>query len=104
MTGGVACLRGEAVGRLVLEIRNRVDLHDAFGIFFVNDPATAEIYTLSLHDALPISSSRPPSRSRPPVRRATDTSRRTSLAARSEEHTSELQSHSDIVCSLLLEK
>src|SRR2546427_4248566 len=70
--------------------------------FFFNDTATTEIYTLSLHDALPISghgvleydlslghwlSSHPDSRIR-----------------RSEEHTSELQSQSNLVCRLLLEK
>src|SRR5476649_3102440 len=66
--------------------------------FFFNDTATTEIYTLSLHDALPIySSPSPPSPS----------SARSALRPwpkRSEEHTSELQSHSDLVCRLLLEK
>src|SRR6478672_13650624 len=68
-----------------------------FFIFFFNDTATTEIYTLSLHDALPISwpsttpSSGWPARTRPRPRR-------------SEEHTSELQSRSDLVCRLLLEK
>src|SRR2546421_5883210 len=73
-----------------------------FFFFFFNDTATTEIYTLSLHDALPISrkpasqptsacsTARPASRSRRPTR--------------SEEHTSELQSRSDLVCRLLLEK
>src|SRR5690349_25005509 len=80
-------------------------------LFFFNDTATTEIYTLSLHDALPISwmrwgcamkswGARPiaaascrcaPAMSPPP-------------AARSEEHTSELQSRRDLVCRLLLEK
>src|SRR2546429_9114444 len=75
--------------------------------FFFNDTATTEIYTLSLHDALPICrtssrgagsrgtrSSKPrsaPRRSRP-------------RASRSEEHTSELQSRLHLVCRLLLEK
>src|SRR6266536_6572514 len=68
-------------------------------LFFFNDPATTEIYTLSLHDALPISG--PPARTCPappprPARRRSD--------LRSEEHTSELQSRVDIVCRLLLEK
>src|SRR5476649_2580308 len=67
-----------------------------------NDTATTEIYTLSLHDALPISSGNsrrsPDSSARRSVRRAAPDARR------SEEHTSELQSHSDIVCRLLLEK
>src|SRR5271167_5257588 len=64
--------------------------------FFFNDTATTEIYTLSLHDALPICLCRPghaptlPGFS--PVER------------RSEEHTSELQSRFDLVCRLLLEK
>src|SRR5260221_2575123 len=68
--------------------------------FFFNDTATTEIYTLSLHDALPIS--------RPPQQPAWTSSPRSRPAAgcwsRSEEHTSELQSHSDLVCRLLLEK
>src|SRR2546427_46845 len=90
--------------------------------FFFNDTATTEIYTLSLHDALPISllthrhvgdqrihlGSEPPSlhaarvlvnrwlQVRPPARHE--------RAGRSEEHTSELQSQSNLVCRLLLEK
>src|SRR5215204_7733317 len=66
--------------------------------FFFNDPATTEIYTLSLHDALPISPTSSACRSR-----GCASSCRTS-AARSEEHTSELPSHSALVCRLLLEK
>src|SRR5215204_7650768 len=66
--------------------------------FFFNDTATTEIYTLSLHDALPISL-RPRTCHRWLVRR--DCAGR---GVRSEEHTSELQSHSDLVCRLLLEK
>src|SRR5258708_9125041 len=71
-----------------------------FFFFFFNDTATTEIYTLSLHDALPISSfkcskiaalaPRPPSK---PAKKN-----------RSEEHTSELQSPDHLVCRLLLEK
>src|SRR6266516_7824217 len=67
--------------------------------FFFNDTATTEIYTLSLHDALPICchawgpSSCHPCGSGPCCH-----------ACRSEEHTSELQSPYDLVCSLLLEK
>src|SRR2546430_13462512 len=70
--------------------------------FFFNDTATTEIYTLSLHDALPICRGRPTSRLSPErrTRRANPTDRRT----RSEEHTSELQSQSNLVCRLLLEK
>src|SRR6266478_9504305 len=66
--------------------------------FFFNDTATTEIYTLSLHDALPIfrdlaahCAQGLPGTSRP-------------LNSRSEEHTSELQSQSNLVCRLLLEK
>src|SRR5438477_9459324 len=75
--------------------------------FFFNDTATTEIYTLSLHDALPISIG--------VVRQSKanllDVARRirAELPAinqqiRSEEHTSELQSHVNLVCRLLLEK
>src|SRR5438132_9875635 len=73
----------------------------AESLFFFNYPATPEIYTLSLHDALPISlvGAQGPTRSRRPAR-----ARGPALQARSEEHTSELQSHSDLVCRLLLEK
>src|SRR2546422_3609666 len=76
--------------------------------FFFNDTATTEIYTLSLHDALPISrrSGEPTGRR---SRRATRP-RRGSIpsaggcSSRSEEHTSELQSRLHLVCRLLLEK
>src|SRR5215216_2525543 len=67
--------------------------------FFFNDTATTEIYTLSLHDALPIQRLLLPSGS-PPGRRRGDPGR----GARSEEHTSELQSPDHLVCRLLLEK
>src|SRR5438477_5664977 len=82
--------------------------------FFFNDTAPTEIYTLSLHDALPICcrSSRPAcARSRGaawarrPASSSTARSRSTPPDAwRSEEHTSELQSHVNLVCRLLLEK
>src|SRR2546430_6034245 len=79
--------------------------------FFFNDTATTEIYTLSLHDALPISNpgtaARPgPSRVTSPAMKASPTTRTRSVpsTARSEEHTSELQSQSNLVCRLLLEK
>src|SRR3712207_8141385 len=84
--------------------------------FFFNDTATTEIYTLSLHDALPIwpvrtrcattrragcgSSCGRPSSTRPPPRTPTATR----SGSRSEEHTSELQSRQYLVCRLLLEK
>src|SRR5260221_7770938 len=80
-----------------------------YGLFFFNDTATTEIYTLSLHDALPISEA-----SAKPIVRFIASSfdlweqllpRYSPIRIRrSEEHTSELQSHSDIVCRLLLEK
>src|SRR3712207_6891432 len=94
--------------------------------FFFNDTATTEIYTLSLHDALPISAHLGGARVRGSpllhgadrARAAADpggpvggharvarTHRRTPrLVARSEEHTSELQSRQYLVCRLLLEK
>src|SRR6266705_6580773 len=65
--------------------------------FFFNDTATTEIYTLSLHDALPIS----PGPLRPRLDPKTP---RLPPPVRSEEHTSELQSPYDLVCRLLLEK
>src|SRR5207249_7385208 len=71
-----------------------------FLFFFFNDPPTTEIYTLSLHDALPISTTTP-SAGRP---RAWLPSSSTTTRPRSEEHTSELQSRFDLVCRLLLEK
>src|SRR2546430_17701805 len=70
--------------------------------FFFNDTATTEIYTLSLHDALPISSSSACTMSRRSNGSAWCSGR--SRSKRSEEHTSELQSQSNIVCRLLLEK
>src|SRR2546430_10200910 len=89
--------------------------------FFFNDTATTEIYTLSLHDALPISTDE---RRRGRATRAHDTqpgaddavvrfprvdgrgadARGDDGGRRSEEHTSELQSQSNLVCRLLLEK
>src|SRR5438034_6750116 len=78
--------------------------------FFFNDTATTEIYTLSLHDALPIFHCCRSRRCRSPrtsaIRSAVVCAEAASSARdrRSEEHTSELQSHSDLVCRLLLEK
>src|SRR2546429_3141323 len=68
--------------------------------FFFNDTATTEIYTLSLHDALPILTSGTRSWSTRSSRNLTGAAR----ATRSEEHTSELQSRLHLVCRLLLEK
>src|SRR2546430_10692582 len=80
----------------------------SFVFFFFNDTATTEIYPFSLHDALPISSSarsRPtPSRFARRIRAASCCGWAADRATRSEEHTSELQSQSNLVCRLLLEK
>src|SRR6266704_7087443 len=65
--------------------------------FFFNDTATTEIYTLSLHDALPIFREHLPCR-------LVDGAAAVRFHGRSEEHTSELQSRFDLVCRLLLEK
>src|SRR5256885_15878831 len=84
-----------------------------FFFFFFNDTATTEIYTLSLHDALPISDEK---RAYTITDRATYLAWRAKVQAaplvegdpllynRSEEHTSELQSPCNLVCRLLLEK
>src|SRR5256885_12111035 len=75
--------------------------------FFFNDTATTEIYTLSLHDALPICARR----IRPHEPHVTLAGRKarqhpgdSRMPDRSEEHTSELQSPCNLVCRLLLEK
>src|ERR1019366_10656907 len=65
--------------------------------FFFNDTATTEIYTLSLHDALPISPQLP-------VQWRRVAAVLPARWCRSEEHTSELQSLTNLVCRLLLEK
>src|SRR2546425_13241576 len=70
-------------------------------LFFFNDTATTEIYTLSLHDALPISG---PARLAGEPPSPGDGIRAARRSARSEEHTSELQSLAYLVCRLLLEK
>src|SRR6266566_9106595 len=75
--------------------------------FFFNDTATTEIYTLSLHDALPISGGRPATTPGTPSgspRPSGGSWRSCSAGPRSEEHTSELQSPCNLVCRLLLEK
>src|SRR3989454_7413639 len=85
----------------------------SFLLFFFNDTATTEIYTLSLHDALPISvcSSSVGSSACPVMRNSVRNNPTPSarcscagLISRSEEHTSELQSPCNLVCRLLLEK
>src|ERR671923_296334 len=69
--------------------------------FFFNDTATTEIYTLSLHDALPISAyPSAAARARACSRRSAPLSRRAGGAAGSGEHTSELQSPDHLVCRL----
>src|SRR3990170_6403618 len=79
----------------------RSTLFPFFSFFFFNDPATTEIYTLSLHDALPIwpvgilAAKYACCRLRNPL---------SAQRQRSEEHTSELQSPDHLVCRLLLEK
>src|SRR6266536_2685365 len=70
--------------------------------FFFDHTPTTEIYTLSLHDALPISSNSPRATIRTPPPTTTD-QLSPSRSTRSEEHTSELQSRVDLVCRLLLE-
>src|SRR6266446_10101190 len=77
--------------------------------FFFNDTATTEIYTLSLHDALPISGADTGLRFAVLDELYRDANRRILFVAqrkrrRSEEHTSELQSPCNLVCRLLLEK
>src|SRR5690349_22557277 len=92
-----------------------------FVYFFFNDTATTEIYTLSLHDALPISRAaqrgerardhdparhprHPPVAAHPSPDGAARARAGGGGRGRSEEHTSELQSRRDLVCRLLLEK
>src|SRR5438034_1462656 len=92
-------------------------IHACLSFLFFNDTATTEIYTLSLHDALPICRDELLERVRHGPRRLPAVLGLTvwvfvrgvlrgggSRRRRSEEHTSELQSHSDLVCRLLLEK
>src|SRR5947207_10840431 len=91
-------------------------LGSLYVVFFFNTTATSEIYTLSLHDALPICRDEDifrRSKWRNGNAKTDDPSvhnnggvlvQRIPVRPRSEEHTSELQSHSDLVCRLLLEK
>src|SRR2546430_2352901 len=89
----------------MVNITSSVNSRERSGIntilhFFFNDTATTEIYTLSLHDALPISRCWPRFSAFAPGGRVSN--RRG--ASRSGEHTSELQSQSKFVCRLLLDK
>src|SRR5216684_9354757 len=83
---------------LVLSLYPKSIFSLALFFFFFNDTATTEIYTLSLHDALPIFAGRTVHHEQalwhPNLHRR----------QRSEEHTSELQSRLHLVCRLLLEK
>src|SRR5256886_10913984 len=89
-----------------------LNTHTICSLFFFNDTATTEIYTLSLHDALPISATleqdaAPSLTVAPPTccsRTAPGSPAPHPARSRSEEHTSELQSQSNLVCRLLLEK
>src|SRR3712207_7259718 len=100
-------------------ILKAIPMPSAAASFFCNDTATTEIYTLSLHDALPICLPAPhaapgrahrhvPRRAHAEAQRARHLHRRQALggrgAHRSEEHTSELQSRQYLVGGLLLEK
>src|SRR5437016_11098685 len=86
-------------------------------VFFFNDTATTEIYTLSLHDALPISEAARKGTGMRVLLIEDDSATaqsielmqwrcrpQSAIRARSEEHTSELQSLTNLVCRLLLEK
>src|SRR5258708_39235489 len=86
----------------------RFCLLSSYFFFFFNDTATTEIYTLSLHDALPISVSATLREAAHRILHAICDSLSWDLGSiwmvRSEEHTSELQSPDHLVCRLLLEK
>src|SRR2546430_8133396 len=100
----------------MLFLVNSFRLPAKFTFFFFNDTATTEIYTLSLHDALPISINKLSATRKLKIEDAKNkplTRKKNYHAAyycwerkrgRSEEHTSELQSQSNLVCRLLLEK
>src|SRR2546429_8302319 len=89
---------------VILELSRQLSIRS---FFFFNDTATTEIYTLSLHDALPISRNVLRKRFRSVSRDSTIASFLPASSreeSRSEEHTSELQSRLHLVCRLLLEK
>src|SRR5207253_11090968 len=79
-------------------------LASSFLLFFFNAPATTEIYTLSLHDALPICDHQDVAARRVRCNTGHKPVRVELGRKRSEEHTSELQSRGQLVCRLLLEK
>src|SRR5205809_6861252 len=86
-----------------------VSVYEILFVFFFTAPATTEAYTLSLHDALPISRPQhdpaaPGSQDASSSHIAASENRVSGAAIRSEEHTSELQSRLHLVCRLLLEK
>src|SRR2546429_3519930 len=85
---------------VVMIFTTQLRMKSGISIFFFNDTATTEIYTLSLHDALPIYSPRGPYR----AHHASESLQSRWHRLRSEEHTSELQSRLHLVCRLLLEK
>src|SRR2546427_10419086 len=94
------------VSRLCVRVSDR-ERHGRAFFFFFNDTATTEIYTLSLHDALPIWRAAwglLPESVAVQVAVAEAATAAAALGPRSEEHTSELQSQSNLVCRLLLEK
>src|SRR5258708_39540413 len=93
---------------LCCSISRQSNIRAYFSFFFFNDTATTEIYTLSLHDALPISISRCVTPFTAPCvptgMNAGVSTLPWAVVMRSEEHTSELQSPDHLVCRLLLEK
>src|SRR5205807_9320814 len=97
------------LGRIYLSL-HRYLAPFLFLFFFFNDPSPTEIYTLSLHDALPICGHSDGLQvvrvdtARGPVVLASDAAHYYANLQRSEEHTSELQSPCNLVCRLLLEK
>src|ERR1035441_8166325 len=81
---------------------NSSHLGISYAVFCFNERATTEIYTLSLHDALPISGCRHRTGAAWVCRRSSPGGTRATPVGRSEEHTSELQSLRHLVCRLLL--
>src|SRR2546423_6074720 len=84
-------------------VLNAISITFMVVFFFFNDTATTEIYTLSLHDALPIYAV-PGAGPLAGIAAGLESARHDLVAVRSEEHTSELQSLAYLVCRLLLEK